>query len=156
MTHKNERLRVVRVVDNEATEVETVAVLEHITSCPECKSLMEDLLAIRAVIVTADRADVPQAIDDIMMEIATAAARPKISRWQEWLDDFRVFKPVMAYAAMALALGAFIGGLGFRLGEHRSAQQSKTYLTDQDVRLFDAEYPGSITEVYQEIEKGGL
>lgn len=91
-------------VDGELSPEEAGIVQEHLNTCPDCQSYVDDLLAIRAAFPTVEETEVPDGFaEGVMAAIraqSTSMAAPKKNR-QPWA---RVLLPVAACFALVLVL----------------------------------------------------
>jgi len=157
MMHEDFRKMVSRRLDR-ALEAKDKAVLEaHLAACPECRVYAADMESVKKGLTALPEERPSVAIDRFLLEKAqtTEGQRPA-SILDRLLGALPALRPSLAYAAAAMVIGAFAGGLGFKLSNPTHRQAVVPFISEEEARLFDADYPGSIAEALGEVRKEKL
>lgn len=89
-------------VDGELSPEEALAVQNHLNTCPDCQSYVDDALAIRAAFPTVEDTEVPAGFTEgVMNAIRTQPAPSGKKHHQPWS---RVLLPIAACLALVLVL----------------------------------------------------
>lgn len=156
MMHEDFRKMVSRRLDRALEEKDRAGLEAHLAACPECRAYAADMESVRKGLTALPEERPSASIDRFLLEQALAAEGRKPAILERLLGAFSAFRPSLAYAAAAMVIGAFAGGVGYKLIDGPRPQAAVPFISEEEARLFDADYPGSIAEALGEVRKERL
>jgi hypothetical protein len=106
-------------LDGELDKRSSVAVAEHLETCPSCRAYEHDLRRLRSALRVQSAESVPDLSDSIMSRIRTEA--PRVARRREWRAGARI----AAVAAVVAALTVLAASLPFSERQPQSASAAQ-------------------------------
>jgi anti-sigma factor RsiW len=157
MMHEDFRKMASRRLDLALEEKDRAVFEAHLAACPECRAYAVDMEAVKRGLAAFPEERPSAATDRFLLEQALAAEGHKpASILERFLGAFSAFRPSLAYAAAAMVIGAFAGGIGYKLIDGPRQQAAVPFISEEEAGLFDPVYPGSIAEVLGEVRKERL